>query len=230
MPVGMDRGAGFLKKSRWWYWGVVGLCLAALAAVLLVVRFLQMDLDVFTAQYKDSLAAVPIVVGIYLLKAATLFILPQPVVYLTTGLLFSPLAAFLLTIGCLAMEFTLDYLIGRRFGRRLLDKLVTWLRGHSRFLDRVLDGNRLDNFSTIALLRLFPGVSTDAVSLLSGANEVRFSRYFFASMAGCAPQAIAVTLMGSSIQDFWSPQFLIPAGALLLVMLLSILIKRRLDR
>lgn len=218
-----------MKKSRWWYWGVLAVCVAALLAVLLVVCFLRMDLTAFTARYKDSLAAVPIVVGLYLLKAATLFILPQPVVYLTTGLLFSPLTAFLLTVACLSMEFSLDYLIGRRFGRRLLDKLLDWLRGRSRFLDRVLEGNRLDSFSTIALLRLFPGVSTDAVSLLSGAKEVRFRRYFFASMAGCAPQAVAVTLMGSSVQNWWSPQFLIPAGALVLIMLLTVLIKRRLD-
>ena len=217
-----------MKKNRL-YWTITGLVVVGAIAVILVFQVLQMDMEAFAAQYKNSLVAIPIVIGLYLLKAITLVILPQPVVYLLTGLLFSPLFAFLFTIGCLTMEFTLDYWVGRTFGRRFMDRLLRWLRGRSRTLERALSDQNLERISTIALLRLFPGVSTDSVSLLSGAKGIPFRTYFIGSMIGCAPQAIAVTLMGSSAHDPLSPGLLIPLGAMVIVLVVSMVLKKRFD-
>ena len=105
--------------------------------------------------------------------------------------------------------------------------LLDRLRGRSRTLDRVLQSDTLNNFGTIALLRLMPGLATDPVSFIAGANKVRFRPFFIASMVGCAPQAIAVTLMGSAGQDPLSPQFLIPAGALVIVLVIAMFVQRK---
>ena len=213
------------KRYKFWFGAVAAL--VVLIALLLVLQLLRMDVNAFAERYKNSLWTIPIVVFLYLLKAVTMVFLPQPLVYLITGLLFSPLAAFLVTGGGLSLEFTLDYFLGRRFGSRLLLPLLDRLRGRSRTLDRVLQSDTLNNFGTIALLRLMPGLATDPVSFIAGANKVRFRPFFIASMVGCAPQAIAVTLMGSGVQDPLSPQFLIPAGALVIVLVIAMFVQRK---
>lgn len=217
-----------MKKKG--YWIGIGLCVLLIAALFLVFRVLNMDMEQFAGKYKNSLAAVPAVVFLYLLKAATVFFLPQPVVYLMAGLLFSPLYAFLITVGCLCLEFVMDYAVGRRFGKKWVDKLVGKLQGRSRTLDRILAFDSLDSLQVIAMLRLLPGISTDSVSLLAGSREVPFRRFFLGSLLGCAPQAIAVTLMGSAVHDPLSPQFLIPVAALVVVLVGSFLLKRWFDR
>lgn len=213
------------KRYKFWFGAVAAL--VVLIALLLVLQLLRMDVNAFAERYKNSLWTIPIVVFLYLLKAVTMVFLPQPLVYLITGLLFSPLVAFLVTVGGLSLEFTLDYFLGRRFGSRLLLPLLDRLRGRSRTLDRVLQSDTLNNFGTIALLRLMPGLATDPVSFIAGANKVRFRPFFIASMVGCAPQAIAVTLMGSAVQDPLSPQFLIPAGALVIVLVIAMFVQRK---
>ena len=206
------------KKKNRPYWALLALGLAVAAAAILVFQILKMDPADFAARFKDSFAAIPVLIGLYLLKAATVVLLPQPLMYLLTGLLFSPLIAFLLTLGFLLMEFSLDYFIGWRFGKKWVDKLLAFLRGRSKTLARLLAADALDRFSSIAALRILPGVSTDSVSLLAGAQGVRFPRYLAASYAGALPQAVALTLMGSSAHDPLSPQFLIPMGVFLLVL------------
>lgn len=64
----------------------------------------------------------------------------------------------------------LDYFLGRHFGKKWLDRLQKWLRGRSRFLDRMLSGNQMQEFLPICLLRLMPGIPTDPISLLAGAR------------------------------------------------------------
>ncbi|HIZ20794.1 MAG TPA: VTT domain-containing protein [Firmicutes bacterium] len=209
------------KKKNRPYWTLLALGLVVAVAAVLVFQILDMDQEAFAARFKDSLAAIPILLGLYLLKAATVVLLPQPLVYLLTGLLFSPLVAFLLTLLFLLMEFSMDYFIGRRFGKKWLDKLLSLLRGRNRILDRLLALDALDRFGSIAALRLLPGISTDSVSLLAGAQNVKFSRYLAASYVGALPQAVTVTLMGASAHDPLSPQFLIPMGVFLLALLVT---------
>lgn len=177
------------KKKNRPYWILLIAAVLLIVAVILVLRVIDMEPEAFAARFKDSPAAIPAMAGLYLLKAATVVLLPQPLLYLLTGLLFSPLAAFLLTLAFLLLEFSLDYFIGRHFGKKLLDKLLGFLRGRNRTLDRLLDADALDRFGSIAALRLLPGISTDSVSLLAGAQEVKFTRYLLASYVGALPQA-----------------------------------------
>ncbi len=215
------------KKKNRPYWILLIAAVLLIVAVILVLRVIDMEPEAFAARFKDSPAAIPAMAGLYLLKAATVVLLPQPLLYLLTGLLFSPLAAFLLTLVFLLLEFSLDYFIGRHFGKKLLDKLLGFLRGRNRTLDRLLDADALDRFGSIAALRLLPGISTDSVSLLAGAQEVKFTRYLLASYVGALPQAATLTLMGSAAHDPLSPQFLIPMGVFVGVLLVTFLVYRR---
>ena len=217
----MSKGGG--HKTRW---TLTVLVIAAFAALILAVQFLNTDLTVLADTYRDTWEVIPILLGAYLLKACTVVIVPQPLVYLLTGLMFSPLIAFLLTIVFLSLEFTADYAVGTRFGKRRIDKLFRWIKGKNKFLDKVLDDRYLDRFSSIALLRLMPGISTDSVSLLAGAKGLHFGRFFLGSMVGCMPQAVTVTLMGSAATDPLSPSFLIPLAALVIILVATLLMKK----
>lgn len=84
------------KRYKFWFGAVAAL--VVLIALLLVLQLLRMDVNAFAERYKNSLWTIPIVVFLYLLKAVTMVFLPQPLVYLITGLLFSPLVAFLVTV------------------------------------------------------------------------------------------------------------------------------------
>lgn len=218
------------KKKNRPYWALLALLVVVVVATVLVFQILDMDPEAFAQRFKNSPAAIPALLGLYLLKAATVVLLPQPLVYLLTGLLFSPLVAFLLTLGFLLMEFSMDYYIGHRFGKKWIDRLLSFLRGRSKILDRLLAMNTLDRFSSIAALRLLPGVSTDSVSLLAGTQNVKFSRYLAASYAGALPQAITVTLMGSSAHDPLSPEFLISMGVFLVALVITGVVYVRMSR
>lgn len=217
-------------KRRFRTLGILtGLVIAAFIVLILAFQFLHADMQALADKYRDTWEVIPILVGVYLLKACTVVLVPQPLVYLLTGLMFSPVIAFLLTLVFLSMEFTMDYAVGKKFGQKLMERLTRWLKGRNKFLDRLLDDRTLDNFTFIAAMRLMPGISTDSVSLIAGAKGIRFNRFFIASMVGCLPQAITVTLMGSAAEDPLSPEFLVPFAVLIVVLGVALLVKRRMS-
>ena len=225
-------GGGCLSKKskRRSLWAAGFLAVILFVAVVLTFQFPGVDMDAFAVQYKNKLAAIPILAGLYLFKTVTVILVPQPAVYLLTGLLFSPVPALLLTLGMLSMEVSVGYFLGKKIGKNWLNRLMNWLQGRSRFLDRAVRSDRLDDFFDLLMLRMLPGMPTDPISLLAGAREGRFSRYFAASVLGAAPKAVAMSLMGSSAHDPLSPEFLIPTGCLIAVFIGTTLIKKRLAR
>lgn len=197
-----------MRKNRM-LWAVLGI-LALLVAVPLVLHVARMDLSGLE-HYKDQwLVAVPILVGLYLLKSVTVVLLPQPVVYIAAGLLFSPVPALAVTAGCLLLEFTWDYLFARRFAAGVVDRALRWAAKRVRPLDSLMRSGSLNTVGSIALLRLLPGISTDAVSLFAGTRRVDKKPYYLGSLLGCAPQAVTVTLMGSAVGNPSSPAFYVP--------------------
>ncbi|MCI8553396.1 MAG: TVP38/TMEM64 family protein [Clostridiales bacterium] len=218
------------KNQRRSLWPAALLAVVLFTAVVLLLQFPGVNIDDFAAQYKNKLIALPILAGVYLLKTVTVILIPQPAVYLMTGLLFSPVPAFLITLLLLSMEIGAGYFLGKKIGKKWLNRLLNWLQGRSRFLDRALKSDRLDSFSSLMLFRLMPGMPIDPISLLAGARESRFAVYFTASLLGAAPKAVAMSLMGSSAHDPLSPEFLIPMGALAAVFLGAVLIKKRIGK
>ena len=80
------------------------------------------------------------------------------------------------------------------------------------------------------LLRLMPGIPTDPISLLAGAREAPFRRYFVASLLGAAPKAVTMTLMGSSAHDPLSPRFWVPLLCLAAICAGATVVKKKLTR
>lgn len=222
-----QKGSPGRRRSLWI---AAFLALLVFAAVVLCFQLLDDDVERWLETFKDQPVAVPLLAGLYLFKAVTVIIVPQPLTYLLTGLLFSPVPAFLLTLAFLSGEMALDYFLGRHFGKKWLDRLQKWLRGRSRFLDRMLSGNQMQEFLPICLLRLMPGIPTDPINLLAGAREAPFRRYFVASLLGAAPKAVTMTLMGSSAHDPLSPRFWVPLLCLAAICAGATVVKKKLTR
>lgn len=212
------------------FWAAGFFAVLVFVGVVLCFQLLDDDVERWLESFKDQPLAVPLLAGLYVFKAVTVIVVPQPLTYLLTGLLFSPVPAFLLTLVFLSGEMALDYFLGRRFGKQWLDRLQQWLQGRSRFLDKMLNGNHLQEFLPLYLLRLMPGIPNDPVSLLAGAREAPFGRYFAASLLGAAPKAVAMTLMGSAVHDPLSPRFWVPLLCLAVVFIAATAVKKKLTK
>lgn len=212
-----------MRKNRMLW--IALLVLVLLVAVPLVLQVARMDLSGLEHFKNQWLVAVPIMVGLYLLKSVTVVMLPQPVVYIAAGLLFSPVPALLVTAGCLLLEFTWDYLFARRFAAGVVNRALRWAAKKVKPLDSLMQLGSLNTVGSIALLRLLPGLSTDAVSLLAGTQKVDKRPYYLGSLLGCAPQAVTVTLMGSAVEDPASPAFYVPLIALAATLVATFLVR-----
>ncbi len=212
-----------MKKNQM-LWIVLAI-LVLLAAVPLVLKIARMDLSGLE-QYKNQwLVAAPILLGLYLLKSITVVVLPQPIVYIAAGLLFSPVPALCVTAGCLLLEFTWDYLFARRFATGIVNRVLHWAARKVKPLDSLMKSGTLNTVGSIAVLRLMPGISTDAVSLFAGTQKVDKKPYYLGSLLGCAPQAVTVTLMGSAVEDPTSPEFYIPLIVLAVTLVATFLVR-----
>ena len=62
---------------------------------------------------------------------------------------------------------------------------------------------------------------SDVASLYMGAVHVEYKKYLLGSLLGMLPHAITYTIMGMSIQDIRSPQFIISLCAEIAYILIS---------
>lgn len=69
-------------------WIAAFLALLVFAAVVLCFQLLDDDVERWLETFKDQPVAVPLLAGLYLFKAVTVIIVPQPLTYLLTGCCF----------------------------------------------------------------------------------------------------------------------------------------------
>lgn len=81
-----QKGSPGRRRSLWI---AAFLALLVFAAVVLCFQLLDDDVERWLETFKDQPVAVPLLAGLYLFKAVTVIIVPQPLTYLLTGLLFS---------------------------------------------------------------------------------------------------------------------------------------------
>ena len=77
------------------------------------------------------------------------------------------------------------------------------------------------DFFFVLLIRLLNVFSLDMVSAYMGAVGVKYRAYLPASLLGLASMCVLFPIMGGSLADVRSPQFLLSAGVQLAIMLVS---------
>ena len=142
------------------------------------------------------------------------------ILYAASGILFSlPIAIIINIIGTVIMT-TIPFYIGKKAGSRLLGELV---KKNSK-LELLRDTQNKNEFFVSFFLRMVGLLPADLVAMYLGANGMRYKPYFFGTVIGLLPAIICFSVMGMSIDDIGSPQFLISLIVEVGLMLLSLLI------
>ena len=144
-----------------------------------------------------------VMLALFALKSLSIVIY-SGVLYAANGILFPlPVAILLNLIGTVIMV-TLPYQIGRRTGASAVDDIrakypkteaIHSLRAKNDFL-----------FSFLVRMVRLP---SDVASLYMGAVHIEYKKYLLGSLLGMLPHTITYPIMGMSIQDIRSPQFII---------------------
>ena len=212
MAEDADRGEKRLparrggKRLSFLLWAVRLAPLGAVAWVWVryghILREMTVE-DILAYEPENLLLAAAGLLGLYVVKSVTV-VFPLIVLYISAGVLFSPPWAVLLNLLGLALAVTVPYGLGKFYGREYVERLVSrYKKGN---LLRELQGESgffLSYFTRI--INLLPG---DLVSMLLGAMNIGYGRYFCGSLLGLSPTMLAATFMGISITAPSSPGFI----------------------
>ena len=168
---------------------------------------------------KDSVLSVIVMLLFFAVKGVAVFIYGS-ILYAASGILFSlPVVIIVNTIGTVIMT-TIPFYIGKKAGSRLLGELV---KKNSK-LELLRDTQNKNEFFVSFFLRMVGLLPADLVAMYLGASGMRYKPYFFGTVIGLLPAIVCFSVMGMSIDDIGSPQFLIPLIVEVGLMLLSLLI------
>lgn len=166
---------------------------------------------------KNEFAAAGVILLLYIIKSI-LFFIPVQVMYVISGMIFSPLHAIIINILGLAVELTLTFYIGRFAGQDLANKMA-------QKSQRVKKAMQMSNKSNVMVMvvRMIPIFPIEPLSVVFGAVGYTYIPYMVASILGLMPGMIPFALMGNAAQNPLSKEFMIPFGASLVFASIAII-------
>ncbi len=176
------------------------------------------DIELFIARF-DKFAAVAVILFFFLVKTLVGFI-PFSVLFVGTGLVFSPPIAVLVNVIGFSMLAGLKFLYGRKFGGGGLHKLLLKSEQLSDFMDFHGKGNRW----MLVVLRFVPVAPVGTVSRAYGATDIELIPFLFLSVLGFLPRLISWSIIGCNVFDPFTPSFLTPIAILLVISGISLLL------
>lgn len=196
-------------------------CLLA-AAWVIIIAICLLYKDSFTLEGilsytpQQPIPAVLLLLLLFGIKSISIF-LYSGLLYAASGILFPLPVAILVNIAGTAVMVSIPYWLGKRLGSRAVQYILhRWpkfavlheLRGSS-------------DFFFVLIVRLLGVLSADTVSAYMGAVGVKYRDYLPACLLGFLTTCILFPIMGMSITDIRSPQFLTAAGIELAVTVTS---------
>lgn len=195
---------------------LVGLVWLAIITLCLVHKDSFTLEGILTYTPDKPLLAALVLVALFAVKSLSVF-LYSGFLYMAAGVLFPLPAAIAVNLAGTAMMVTLPYLLGQKLGGRAVEYILgRWPKAAA------LHDLRCDSdFFFVLLIRLLNVFSLDMVSAYMGAVGVKYRAYLPASLLGLASMCVLFPIMGGSLADVRSPQFLLSAGIQLAIMLVS---------
>lgn len=175
---------------------------------------------------KDSIWSIIVMLLLFAVKGVVVFIYGS-ILYAASGILFSlPVAMIVNTIGTVIMT-TIPFYIGKKAGSRLIGELV---KKNSK-LELLRDTQNKNEFFVSFFLRMVGLLPADLVAMYLGASGMRYKPYFIGTVIGLMPAIVCFSVMGMSIDDVGSPQFIlsliVEVGLMLLSLLIYLIWRRR---
>lgn len=163
--------------------------------------------------------AVLLLWALFAVKSLSIF-LYSGLLYAAGGILFPLPVAIAVNVAGTAVMVSLPYWLGKKLGSQAVQYILRrWPK--SAMLHDLRGGS---DFFFVLIVRLLGVLSADVVSAYMGAVGVKYRDYLPACLLGFLPTCVLFPVMGMSLSDVRSPQFLTAAGIELAAMLLSCII------
>ena len=166
---------------------------------------------------QNSWLSVFVLLALFAVKSISVVIY-SGILYAASGILFSlPIAIIINIIGTVIMV-TIPYLIGRKAGTPLLERLVA----KNPKLAIIRDFPSQNDLFVSFFVRIVGCLPGDLVCMYLGADRLNYPRYLIGSVLGSMSAVISFAVMGMNADDITSPGFLISLGIEFLLMVGSI--------
>lgn len=197
----------------------MGLVWIAIIVVCLVKKD-EFTLDsILNYTPNQPVLAALVLLALFAVKSLSIF-LYSGFLYVASGILFSLPVAIALNIAGTAVMVSIPYWLSKKLGSRAVQYILNRYPKAS-VLHELRSGS---DFFFVLIVRLLGVLSADVVSAYMGAVGIKYKDYLPACLLGFLTTCILFPIMGMSISDIHSPQFLIAAGIELAVMLTSCIV------
>lgn len=191
----------------------------AFAAVCFIYRDEITVEKVVTFTPDSHVLAAAVMLLLFALKSISFFIYGG-ILYAACSIIFPlPQALLVNTAGTFVMT-VIPYLIGRKAGKSVLSKLTE----KSEKLELLKDVSNQNGFFISFFVRIVGLLPGDLVGIYLGASGIGFGKYVLGTMLGLFPAVVAFSVMGMSVDDPTSPQFVVSAAVEIGLCLLSVLL------
>jgi uncharacterized membrane protein YdjX (TVP38/TMEM64 family) len=217
------------KRSGGAFWirlaGLAGIA----AAVILAMNRTGLSLSDFTQEKIRSALlgfgpwAPLIFVLLYAFRSVAL-VIPAGILSFAGGYAFGRVFGFVLIMIGSEAGACLAFLVCRMLGRPLVERIPWFRAGKIHELDA---GARSRGFRLILTLRLMMILPFDPINIAAGLSGIRFADFALASFIGLIPASLIEAIMGASLGDFHSPEFILASAAGIMMLVMSLLYKRR---
>ena len=190
-----------------------------------VIMFITLA-DEFTVDYllsftpENHAIAVAFFLILFAVKSLSPF-LPITVLYILSGIIFSFVPALLLNLAGALIGMAIGYGIGRYTSSEYAEKMTEKYPKFKGVSEKLHNGEWFFTY----ILRMIP-IPNEIISVYLGSMKVSFGIYFTASLVGTLPMVAVITLIGSNINNLFSPVTISAVAALAALMAISSLLHK----
>lgn len=180
-----------------------------------------MDINSLRAYIRScgKLAAV-VFIGIFTLR--TLFpVIPYSFMVVLGGSVFGPRFGFLFSMVAVAFSAAFAFYLSRFLGREVMEKFLH--RGKLKDIGSKVEKH---GFKMIFFMRISSIFHFDLLGFLAGMTKMKFRDYILATVIAMLPETFILNYLGNSIRHPFSPKFIIAVVAIVIMIALSIVIKK----
>ncbi|MGN0666840.1 MAG: TVP38/TMEM64 family protein [Huintestinicola sp.] len=199
-----DNGSKLIKRIL----QLSPLIMLIVMAVLYFVSFRNMTVDeLLHYTPEEPLIAALVILLMYGLKSLSYFF-PFAVIAAACGAILPTVPALIVNFTGIIIMTTIPFSVGRYAEKELVDKLV----GKNEKAENIRKLGTDNQLFSSFFLRIINMLPCDVVSMLLGSMGYSFKTYLLGSFLGIAPGIAATTIMGASVTDPTSPEFIISAA------------------
>ena len=174
-------------------------------------------------EYVKSFGVWAPIIYLGILTILPLFLFPDSVMVMAGGMIFGLYkGTFLTLIGSLTGA-TVAFYVSRKLGQNAVKKII------KKDLVLFKEQAEKNGFLITLLLRLIPLFPFKVVSYSAGLSDIKYKDFLLATAIGALPGMIVYTNVGDKSTAVGSTSFYISLGLLVLLMAVSLLLKKRLS-